>query len=885
MRSAVILLVSFTVFGAGVLAGGPCRGAGDAPVIALDVETSPVQSASAIDSIYSGDAARLYVFLIVREFPDHRVSAYDLGYRVFSPDSSAVNLGFTRLPGWHSLDPSGTAFPGDTEARGATPPVAIGYWTLVPAGDKPPAAYITVTSNPYGSFESAAIQDEAGESHSPKRTFGAFINTLPAADVEARHPRSGFVRRDWTGRPIPEDRGVRVAGDRVIVRLAPGVVDLPEGSREGRIADVGTGDVRRVAESLGINRVERLYAGGSGGEPPPPELRDVYVLHFPDGAPVWAIVDSLRALPGCKYAEPDFLAEPFAAPNDSFYVEDLPDKEWIVDHLHLPTAWDIEPGGCYGIGISILDSGIDHTHVDLGAGKGTGYKIAGGYNYICDNYQSMDDHGHGTKVAGVCAALTNNQRGLAGVAGGWHPDTLGCAVHASKVMSSFGVVNSSVAARAIQGCSQNDYGVDVFNASWGLSGGYSESVAEALYWAHKAHRIFVAAKGNSGTSDPVYPADYRPDWVLCVGGSNRPSGIPERRAHVSDGCAYTSNFGGGIDCLAPGVKIVTTARTITDTIYCLENGTSIAAPIVASIAGMVLSRNDTLCANDVEGVICASCDDILTDAEEQSNLQGYDQWSGWGRVRPDKALQYVGPNWHIYHLTDGEGYVADVDTISRLRIKWQDAPGLYDDWYAYRYEVRCDIEYPAYLTDVAHVWGRGLHATNGRSAENPCYPDGYCRAVPSAVTSAGCRLQTYVYDLWYRISSGPPIYQHYGWWPADPDDVVFAYSVLARSCSAGIPEGPGERAGRALAFSVCPNPVTNSARIKLAGEKTRYVRAAIYDIKGRRIRLLRDGSGNSNGEIVWDGKDDDGVEVSPGVYWCRVSLPDGTGTKKMVVMK
>ncbi|MGB9659091.1 MAG: S8 family serine peptidase, partial [Nitrososphaerales archaeon] len=111
------------------------------------------------------------------------------------------------------------------------------------------------------------------------------------------------------------------------------------------------------------------------------------------------IKSELLSNPLIDFVEEDFKIPPSIIPNDQYYP-----SEWHLEKISAPQAWDISKGD--NVIIAVLDSGVDPNHPDLSS------KLLQGYNFYDNNYNTTDVYGHGTKVAGVAAALTNNAIGV-----------------------------------------------------------------------------------------------------------------------------------------------------------------------------------------------------------------------------------------------------------------------------------------------------------------------------------------------------------------------------------------------------------------------------------------------------------------------------------------
>jgi hypothetical protein len=131
---------------------------------------------------------------------------------------------------------------------------------------------------------------------------------------------------------------------------------------------------------------------------------EALVLAVPRGANEIATARALRMRPDVEVAEPDYLFEPQAAPNDPQFP-----SQWHLAKIQAPQAWDLSKGSQQVV-IAVIDSGVDPSHPDLQP------KLVPGWNVLDGTANWADDYGHGTAVAGTAAAATNNAVGVAGVA-------------------------------------------------------------------------------------------------------------------------------------------------------------------------------------------------------------------------------------------------------------------------------------------------------------------------------------------------------------------------------------------------------------------------------------------------------------------------------------
>jgi subtilisin family serine protease len=210
----------------------------------------------------------------------------------------------------------------------------------------------------------------------------------------------------------------------------------------------------------------------------------------------------------------------------------------------------------------------------------------------------MDDHFHGTHVAGTIGAVGNNGVGISGV--NWHVQIM-----ALKFLDASGGGYTSDAIAALNYAVAN--GAVVSNNSWG-GGGFSSAFQTAIQNAANQGHIFVAAAGNDGWNnddDPFYPAGYNVDNVISVAATDN-----------RDALAYFSNYGvESVDLAAPGVGIYSTFPTrMTNamreegfsTNYETISGTSMATPHVAGVAALYLETNPSATPAEVSNAIVSS---------------------------------------------------------------------------------------------------------------------------------------------------------------------------------------------------------------------------------------------------------------------------------------
>lgn len=317
---------------------------------------------------------------------------------------------------------------------------------------------------------------------------------------------------------------------------------------------------------LGIQSARKLVQS-SDYRTLPPFARNTYVLTVPDTQDILATIDQLKLLSFVEAAQPNYIYSLFSDSKSS--VADIPDDEdysqqWGPRKIRAEDAWGITHGDS-SIWVAVIDSGITPDHPDLSG------KYVMGWDYIGDDDNPEDSFiprfsmSHGTHVAGIIGAATNNGEGIAGI--GW--DTPVFIQRVCLNTYGWGGCPTSLLILALIDA-VNQPNVYVINMSLG---GYNDDplVKSTIDFAYNNNIIVVAAAGNSNSDDPSYPACY--ENVIAV------AAIDEIGDRYSE-----SNYGDWVDINAPGVNIYSTIQGQT---YDFATGTSQAAPFVSGVAALV----------------------------------------------------------------------------------------------------------------------------------------------------------------------------------------------------------------------------------------------------------------------------------------------------------
>ncbi len=403
----------------------------------------------------------------------------------------------------------------------------------------------------------------------------------------------------------------------------------------------------RVTPTAVVSSLSAKGAKRKGGS----SRRNTHFVKLPDGVSVEEALEQYRRDPDVLFAEPNYKVHALLSPNDTDFAE-----QWGLENtgqnvgpsnrngtldadIFATGAWDIEIGSVTTV-IAVLDTGLDFDHEDLDTqfwentaevngvpgvdDDGNGFvDDTSGWDFVNDDNNPDDDsvrvgtvlNNHGTHIAGIIGADTNNSLGVAGV--NWNVQLM-----ILKVLNENGDGTIMDITDAIDYVV--DKGVNIINASWGLSS-FSQELYDAIEDAQNSGTLVVASAGNTAAVE--YPARYNLDNIISV----TATGIDDELTDFGSGTLAAVDVE-DVDLGAPGDEIYSTfieGNSPDLTNYYWKSGTSQSAAFVSGVAGLLLSDDSNLTPDEIKARILNSVD-LVTDLETVT-VSG-------GRLNADSAL-------------------------------------------------------------------------------------------------------------------------------------------------------------------------------------------------------------------------------------------------------
>lgn len=360
------------------------------------------------------------------------------------------------------------------------------------------------------------------------------------------------------------------------------------------------------------------------------DLGKMVEIEFYTDADPFYVASKLKNDKNIEWVEPRFVYETTYVPNDPSY----PTQQYGLTKIEAELAWDINKGDT-SVVVGIVDTGVDWDHPDLAANiwrnwgeipdngiddDGNGYIDDirgwdfGGLVGIPDNDPVEDKPEHGTHVAGIASAVTDNGVGVASI--GFNSRIMPVKTAQDDQRNSQGQAYIVYGYEGIVYAADN--GAQVINCSWG-GGGFSMFGQAVIDYAISKGSLIVAAAGNSNSIEEFYPAAYK--GVFAVASTTS-----------TDTKSSFSNYGRYIDVSAPGTDIYNTFQNDT---YATLSGTSMASPLVAGLAALTFAQFPSYNPIQVGQQIRVNSDDLNTINPSYVDLLGY------GRINAFKTLSNI----------------------------------------------------------------------------------------------------------------------------------------------------------------------------------------------------------------------------------------------------
>jgi serine protease len=385
-------------------------------------------------------------------------------------------------------------------------------------------------------------------------------------------------------------------------------------------------NVNKALNEFKLNSTRSFLLNNNSGT----SLDRIVIVKYDSNQDPHFVAKQLISLKEVEWAEPKFVYPVVDfTPDDPSYS-----SQYSLPLIKAPAAWSIIQGDTSVI-IGIVDTGVDWPHPDLSAniwrnwtetpGNGidddhNGYIDDirgwdfGGLSGTPDNDPMEDRSDHGTNVAGIASAVTNNGVGVASI--GFKCKIMPVKTAQDNARASNGQALISFGYEGIVYAADNH--AKVINCSWG-GAGYSLLGQETINYAMSKGALVVCAAGNDNSAGVFYPADY--DGVLSVAATGS-----------TDLKASYSNYGHGIGVCAPGTGIYSTWQPDT---YATLSGTSMASPLTAGVAALVTAKFPSYTPEQVREQVRVNCDDI------SSKNPGFINLLGSGRINAFNSVSNV----------------------------------------------------------------------------------------------------------------------------------------------------------------------------------------------------------------------------------------------------
>lgn len=569
--------------------------------------------------------------------------------------------------------------------------------------------------------------------------------------------------------------------------------------------------------------------------------------------------------PDVAWSQLNNIYTPDWVPNDTLYTNKQTSLHthtlYPNAHINVEKAWDYTTGEPF-VRVGVFDSGIEtYSNLDL-AGITEQYNFFGPVTTNAPDYTS-----HGTKVAGIIGAKTNNVNGISGIAAGGNNGP-GAQVVVMKVASDIHYTDDKIRNAYTIGATGTNIlagkALHIMNSSFGKKNeARSYELIEAVEYANQNGVAFVASRGNYSAFTPSIPinsdnqpATLRPRITMNVGASGTDGNNHVEGANGSD---FTTFRGNNIDFMAPGAKenVYTTynfhmgepgpplpvpqAPTVAANSYTNFSGTSSAAPHVSGVVALMMSYRNSPGAN-WDNLVHEDCEAILkrtaTDATDPSYFQsvGYDTISGYGKINADSALSCLQPQYKIRHIDlnhHSSSSITSTNVIASNVVRYWPGSPLYAPGNYSVDVVEYEVTYYYNFSTETFVDAWPLHkASNGHpNAAPPGSEMGdekyYCEIISANLTSA--TLKTYAYR--FNFQASPPYSNLGGMLSPNVNTLKAAFTLY----SIGDPSdevGIAEKNAEVSYFNVYPNPSTGNFILGFSSRKDVKGHLKVINITG-----------------------------------------------------
>jgi len=716
------------------------------------------------------------------------------------------------------------------------------------------------------------------------------------------------------------------------------------------LTDAGAVRMKKVVPFLVPCR-DTLSITRSGDTIPVPDFWNMMLIEFnSDGSdvdiPNMAVFLTMMYQPAIRIAEPNFVIQyaavdkipplrkvAFVTPNEPNLSNQGSIRDWEPNNNLFGTqiysnkttttfAWQ-KTQGSGKISIGIIDDGIDDRHQDFG---GSGKVVKGGYNYSDTSKPFNYATWHGTRISGIIGALSNNNYGIAGIAGGTDSTANdNVKLIALKIGDGFtqqGTAHMSAAIPAIvhgatgkisQIPDTSGWGCNILNMSWVSMP--SEELRSVIVYSYLNNVLNLCAMGNTVSykvmeyDKPKYPAGIDDQWVTSIGGSSQ--AIP----------SVNSIHGISMDILAPfgnasiGVDDNSGSLTYYPYVYCV--GTSFSTPHVAGIAALLLAYRDTLESLGVSVPDYLAPEDVTMLMAEGTSVRDQNAAPidgvplqktidyGYGIVNADSTLIKLAPPYTLEHVTveipiDASSFTLDTVAVV-FPSKYRGFTPIKDSLSIVEvrkyHVVQSNVQLPKSYPHIKRAWNRGGTATKG------AYPDIRRISIPTnsqqtqwyttklplyrnagwanvlEFSASKCKIETYIYQ-WSPLGQN-----RWSWLDIDTTDskIYVGLSILSDE---NFIVNVGDNTTRKFEIiSAYPNPVQSTVSnfsIDVYSATNQKVNIQICDLLGRSVDAVENICEMNQGQNTITINTQN---IAKGVYFVKIVAQGLSHTLKMVIAR